>query len=88
MDALGNSDEDLTIGGIDALHIGDKLLHVKVQLRQINQVGAGAELGGQGRTGSKPAGVTAHDLHHGDHAVIINSGVLIDLHAGGGNILC
>ena len=41
---------------------------------------------GQRRGGSQPTGVAAHDLHHHDHACVINAGVLIDLHHRSGNI--
>ena len=86
VDALRDGNQHFPVGGIDPLHIGNELLHVKVQLRQIDQIGAGAKLCGQGGAGGQPTGVAAHDLHHGDHAIVIDTGILIDFHAGSGNI--
>ena len=31
--------------------------------------------------------MTAHDLHDGDHLVVVHASVLVDLHAGGRDIL-
>ena len=88
MDALGNSHEDLSVFCVHLLHIGKELVQIKIALGQVDQIRAGAELGSQSGTGSQPAGVAAHDLHDSDHAVVVNSGVLVDLHAGGGDIFC
>ena len=87
VDALGHSHDAAALLGVDALHIVDEVLHVEVDLRQIDQVGACAVQSGQRRSGGQPTGVTAHDLHDHDHAGIIYVGVLIDLHHGGGDIL-
>ena len=87
VDALGHSHDAAALLGVDALHIVDEVLHVEVDLRQIDQVGACAVQSGQRRSGGQPTGVTAHDLHDHDHAGIIHVSVLIDLHHGGGDIL-
>ena len=87
VDALGHGDEAVVALGIDALDVGDELVHVEVGLGHVDQVGAAAVFAGQGGGGGEPAGVTAHDLHHGDHAGVIHPGVLVDLHDGGGDIL-
>ena len=87
VNALGNRDKNLAVLLIDGVNIRKELVHVKIALRQIDQIRAGAVGGRQSSAGSEPAGVTAHNLDDHDHAVVINAGILVDLHAGGGNIL-
>ena len=87
VDALGDGHHAVALLLVDALHVGQELIHVEVHLGQVHQIGAGAVGGGQGGGASQPAGVAAHDLDDADHAGVIHSGILIDLHAAGGNIL-
>ena len=87
VDTLGNGHHAVALFLIDAIHIGQELLHVEVHLGEVHQIGASAVGGSQSGSASQPAGVTAHDLHDADHAGVIDPGVLIDLHAGGGDVL-
>ena len=89
MDALGYGNEYLAVISLAHLvNIGKEFIHVKVSLGEIDQIRAGSIHCGQNGTGGKPSGVTAHDLHDGYHRGIVNAGILVDLHAGGRDILC
>src|SRR5699024_7474023 len=68
-------------------HLGDELVHVEVGLRHVDEVGAGAVGGGETGGGGEPAGVAAHDLNDADHAGVVDPGIVVDLHAAGGNTL-
>ena len=80
VDAFRHSDNAVALFCINTLDVINKALHVKIDLRQIDQVRTCAVDTGQRRGGSQPTGVAAHDLHYHDHACIINAGVLVDLH--------
>ena len=87
VDTLGNGHHAVALFLIDAVHVSQELIHVEVHLGEVHQVGTCAVSGSQSGSASQPAGVTAHDLHDADHAGVIDAGVLIDLHAGGGDVL-
>ena len=87
MDALGHRHQAVALFGIDPLDILNELGHVKVRLRQIDEVGAGAVFTGQGGSCGQPACVAAHDLHNDDHAGVIHMGVQIHLHKRRGDVL-
>ena len=87
MDALGDGYHAIALLFINAVHIGQELVHVEVRFGEVYQVGARAVSGGQGSGASQPASVTAHNLDDADHSGIIDPGVLVDLHAAGGDIL-
>ena len=80
MDALGHGNNAITLFSIDPLDIVNKVLHIEVGFRQINQVRACTVNPGQSGGGSQPAGMASHDLHHNDHAGIIHMRILIHLH--------
>ena len=87
VDALGHSHHAVALLLIDALDISHELLHIEVSLRHIDEVGASAVGGSKTGSSSQPAGVTAHDLDDAHHTGIIDPGVMIDFHAGSGDIL-
>ena len=87
VDALGHGDHALAGLVVDGLHVGDEAVHVKVDLGQVDEVGAVAGPGGQGGGAGQPASVAAHDLHDGDHAGVIDVGIAMHFHAGGGDEL-
>ena len=64
-----------------------KVYAEKGNLGHIDEVGAGAHGGGQTGGGGEPSGVAAHDLDDADHAGVIHPCVVVDLHAGGSDIL-
>ena len=86
VDALGDSDHAVALLLIDALHVLQELVHIEVHFREIDEVGTGALVSGEGGGGGEPAGVAAHNLHDADEAGVIDAGVLVDLHAGSGDI--
>ena len=59
VDAFGNGNKAVALGRIYALDIGEELIHVKVELRQIHQIGTGAEAGAEGGGSGEPSGMTA-----------------------------
>ena len=87
MDALGNSDENVIFLLVDAVHIRKKLLHVKIDFRQIDQIRPGAAGRCQRGAAGQPPGVAAHDLHDRDRAGVIYTAVLGHFHAGGRYVL-
>ena len=87
MDALGNGYHAVALFLIDALHLGQELVHIEVHLREVHQVRPRAVGRSQCSRASQPASVTAHNFNDAHHAGIIDPGVLIDFHAAGGNIL-
>ena len=87
VDALGHGHQALAGLVVDIGDVLDELVHVEVHLGQVDQIGAAAGEVGQSGGAGQPAGVTAHDLDDGHHAGVIDPGVLINLHAGGGDIL-
>ena len=86
VDALRHSYQAVTFFGIDTLDVLDKLCHIKIGLRQINEVGACAVFAGQSGGGGQPARVTAHDFHYDNHTGIVYMGIKIYLHERGGDI--
>ena len=87
VDALGDGHQAVAGLLVDLLHIGQELVHVKVHLWQVHQVRPGASPGGQASGPGQPAGMAAHDLHDDHGAGVIDPGVLVQLHAGGGDVL-
>ena len=87
VDALGHGHQAVAGGVVNPLHIRQELVHIKVHFGQIDQVRAGPGPAGQPGSAGQPAGVAAHDLHDDDRAGVVHSGVLIQLHAGGGDVL-
>ena len=87
VDALGNSDEHIVFLLIDAVHIREELLHVKIDFRQVNQIRSGAAGRCQRGAAGQPAGVAAHDLHDRDRAGVIHTAVFGHFHAGGRYVL-
>ena len=87
VDALGNRYQAVALLFVDLLDVREELLHVEVGLRQVNQIRACAHCGRKTSSAGQPARVTAHDLHDADHAGVVYARVLIDLHAGGRDIL-
>ena len=88
MDTFGNRNQNLSVCTVDALDIGEELIHIEVRLRQVDQVRAGAEISCEAGACRQPAGMASHDLNDRDHAVVVHAGILADLHAGRRNILC
>ena len=87
MDALGDGDKAVALFLINPLDVGDELIHIKVPLGQIDQIGAVALEPGQSSGGSEPAGVTSHTFHDGDHAGAVDLTVPGHFHDGGGDVL-
>ena len=87
VNAFGNRDEALAGLVIDAFDVGEELIHVKVDLGQIDQIGTVTVQIAQAGRGGEPAGVPAHALHDGDLADVIDAGVAADFHQGGRNVL-
>ena len=87
VDTLGDSHHAVALLLVNPLDISHKLIHIEISLRHINEVGAGAVSSSETSGSSKPTGMTAHDLDDADHTGVIDPGVMINLHAGGGNIL-
>ena len=85
--ALGYCHQAVAFFGVDTLDIVNKLRHIKVRLRQIDEVRAGAVFTGQSGGGGQPASMAAHNLHNHHHTGVIHMGVQIHLHKGGGNVL-
>ena len=73
--------------GVDVLHFLKEGGHIEVDLRQIHQVGAVAGQGSQGGGAGEPAGVAAHALDDGDHALVVNVAVTVHFGHGGGDVL-
>ncbi|CAN4047413.1 DUF2892 domain-containing protein, partial [Dysosmobacter welbionis] len=46
VDALGDGHHAVALLLVDALHVGQELIHVEVHLGQVHQIGAGAVGGG------------------------------------------
>ena len=87
VDALGDGDDAVLLLFIALGNVGDKLVHVEVDLRQIDEVAAGLCLVGKRGGGGQPARVAAHALDDGDHAGVIDVRVAGDFHDGRGDIL-
>ena len=88
VDALGHRHENLAVGLINLIDVGNELIHIEIAFGEVHEIRAGAEVRGQSGARRQPARVTTHDLNNGDHAVVVNSGVLIDLHAARCDIFC
>ena len=88
MDALGHRSEYLAVGLINLIDVGKELIHIEITFGEVHEIRAGAKVRGQRSACRKPARVTTHDLHDSDHAVVVNSRVLIDLHAARCDIFC
>ena len=71
---------------INTLHVCQKLLHVEVYLRKVNQIRACTIGCGKTSSTSQPASVAAHNLNNANHASVIYPSILVNLHAGGCNI--
>ena len=63
------------------MHIGKESLHIKVHLRQVDQIGSGTAVCRQCSASGQPTGMTPHDLDDCDRTVIIHAAVLGDFHA-------
>ena len=63
-DALADVDQQALALGIAALDVGEHLVLIHRDLRQIGQHLAVGEAGGHGAGGGDPAGVPAHQLQH------------------------
>ena len=87
VNAFGDGNQAVLLFGVDALHIGNELVHVKVDLGDVDQVGAVALGVSQSGCGGQPAGVTAHALDDGDHAGVVDLAVAGDFHEGGSDVL-
>ena len=87
MHALGDGDDAVLLFLVALGNVGDKLVHVEVDLGQIDEVAAGLCLVGERSSGGQPACVTAHALDDGDHAGVIDVRVAGDFHDGRGDIL-
>ena len=87
MHALAHSDDAVAFLTVNTLHRLHELFHVKIRLRQVDEVGRAAGKSGERGAGSEPAGMAAHDLYDADHTGIVDVGVLVDLGAAGGDIL-
>ena len=87
MDALRHSHDAVALAIVDLSDILQELLHVKIHFGQVDQVWSAAHHSGQSGGGGQPAGMAAHDLHDDHGAGVIDPGVLVQLHAGGGDVL-
>ena len=87
VDTLGDCDYAVALLLIYTGGVGKELVHVEVSLRQVNEVGPAADEAGKSGAGREPAGVAAHDLNYDYHARVVDMRVLVDLGAGGGDVL-
>ena len=87
MDTLRHGHNTVARGIVDLLDVLDEFWHTEIRLRQIDQIRTCAVFAGQGGSCGQPTGMTAHDLHHHDHALVVHMCVLIDLHNGGSDVL-
>jgi len=87
VDAFGNHHEALAGGVVNLLHVGQEVVHVEINLGEVDEVGTCASVGGQGGSGGQPAGVTAHHLDDGHHAGVVAAGIVLHLHHGSGDVL-
>ena len=87
MHALGDRDEALAVALVDVNHVVHEVVHVEVRLGQVDQVGTLAAQIGKRGGGSQPAGVSAHALDNGNHALVVNVAVAGDFHDRGGDVL-
>ena len=85
--ALGDGDDAVLLFLVALGNVGDELVHVEVDLGQVDEVAAGLCLVGERGSGGQPARVTAHALDDGDHAGVIDVRVAGDFHDGRGDIL-
>ena len=88
MDALGNSNDYVVVLLPDCGDIFQELVHVEVNLRQVNQVSRITGDSSQRSSASQPACVTAHDLDDGYLTLVVYVGILVNLSDGGSDILC
>ena len=86
VDPLGRGHHTLARLPVDFLDVMNEPIHIKVDLRQIEQVGAAAGEPGQGGGAGQPTGVAPHDLDDGNRAGIIYVGIMPHLSAGGGDV--
>ena len=87
VNALGDGHQAVAGVLIDPLYVGQKGLHGEIHLGEVDEVGAGPGPGGQPGGTGQPAGMAAHDLHDHHSPCVIDPGVLVKLHAGGGDVL-
>ncbi len=87
VDTLGGDDEALARRVVDALHVIEEGVHVEVHLREVDEIRTGAGVAREGGGGGEPASVAAHHLDDGHHARIVAGSVVLDLHAGSGDVL-
>ena len=88
VDAFGYRDQDLVILVVLVVDFGEELIHIEVGLGEVDEVRARAVVGSESGGGGEPARVSAHDLYDRYHTCVVDSGVLADLHAGGGDVFC
>ena len=88
LDALAGRDDDIGLGALQLVHLGQEFFRVKGDFRQEDEIRAVTVLaaGQTGRTG-QPARVAAHDLGHRHAADVVNRGITDDLLEDGGNVL-
>ena len=87
VDALGNGYDALSVGVVNALNVSKELVHIKVDLGNVDKVGTAANGGSEGGGSGKPSGMTTHYLNDSYHSGVINAGIFINLGDGGGDIL-
>ena len=87
VDAFGDGDDAVAVLLIGLGDLGDELIHVEIDFRQIDEVHAMLFLVGKRGGGGQPTGVTAHALDDRDHAGVVDLRVARDFHDGSGNIL-
>ncbi len=87
MDALGDGDDAVAVLLVAFGHVGNELVHVEVDLGEVNKVAAGLFRVGKRSRSRQPACVAAHALDDGDLADVIDAGVARNFHDRGRNIL-
>ena len=85
VNALGYRHKTMPCVFYDLSDIIQKLFHIKIALRQIDQIGALTCHTGQGGGTSQPPCVTAHDLYYIDRGCLVDLRILTQLSTGRGN---
>ena len=86
MDAFGDGDDAAALPVAAFPDVGQELLNIKIDLRDIDEVRPAPSVRGQDGRGGQPARMTAHAFDDGDHARLIGLAVPGDFHDGGRDI--
>ena len=88
--SLGDRNKHIVLVFQHLFDILGKGIEVKITFGEVDEIGTATVtvLGRKRSGGGEPAGVSAHYLNYRRHFVVVNIGVLVYLHTGGGDEFC